>query len=101
MNNYGFNIAIDDFGSEHSNANRVSLICSSVLKIDKSLLNQFIKGNKTNLTQAMKMANIFKAQTVIEGIENQNQLDTMRALNIDMYQGYFLAMPQPIAPCPE
>ncbi|HBV77382.1 MULTISPECIES: EAL domain-containing protein [Vibrio] len=101
LNNYGFNIAIDDFGSEHSNANRVSLICSSVLKIDKSLLNQFMKGNKTNLTQAMKMANIFKAQTVIEGIENQNQLDTMRALNIDMYQGYFLAMPQPIASCPE
>jgi len=32
---------------------------------------------------------------VIEGIETQ-QLERMQALGFDMFQGYHLAMPQPI-----
>ncbi|OEF27595.1 EAL domain-containing protein [Vibrio rumoiensis] len=98
LNNHGFNIAVDDFGSEHSNSERVQLICPSIVKIDKSLLDHFMKGEKQKLIEAMNIAKMFHAQTVIEGIENQKQLDTMRSLNIDMYQGYFLAVPQPMSP---
>ncbi|MCF7355005.1 EAL domain-containing protein [Vibrio sp. CK2-1] len=98
MAEHGFDIAIDDFGSEYSNSERVDLINPSIVKIDRMLLDQYMKGEQDKLLEAMAIAKAYGAQTVIEGIETQQQLDTMRALSIDMYQGYFLGMPEPMIP---
>ncbi|HCH00357.1 MAG TPA: EAL domain-containing protein [Vibrio sp.] len=98
MSAHGFDIAIDDFGSEYSNSERVNLINPSIVKIDRSLLEQYMKGEQDKLLEAIAIIKAYGAQTVIEGIETQEQLDTMRALNIDMYQGYFLGMPAPMLP---
>lgn len=98
MADQGFDIAIDDFGSEYSNSERVDLINPTIVKIDRMLLEQYMKGEQDKLLEAMAIAKAYGAQTVIEGIETQQQLDTMRALNVDMYQGYFLGMPEPMIP---
>lgn len=98
MSGHGFDIAIDDFGSEYSNSERVELINPSIVKIDRMLLDQYMKGDKEKLLEAMSIAKLYNAQTVIEGIENKQQLDMMRALNIDMFQGYFLGVPSPMIP---
>ncbi|WP_417878919.1 EAL domain-containing protein [Vibrio sp.] len=98
MYEHGFDIAIDDFGSEYSNSERVDLINPSIVKIDRMLLEQYMKGKQDNLLEAMAIAKAYDAQTVIEGVETQQQLDTMQALSIDMYQGYFLGMPEPMIP---
>lgn len=94
----GFNLAIDDFGSEYSTPERVKLVSPSILKIDRYLLDLFMHGEWQPLLDAIHIANNFKAKTVIEGIENQTQLDAMLNLGIDMYQGYYLAMPKPVQP---
>ena len=44
----------------------------------------------------LALAKSINAQTVIEGIETQQQLELMQTVGFDMYQGYFLAMPTPI-----
>lgn len=98
MAEHGFDIAIDDFGSEYSNSERVDLINPSIVKIDRMLLDQYMKGEQDKLLEAMAIAKAYGAKTVIEGIETQQQLNTMRALSIDMYQGYFLGMPEPMIP---
>ncbi|TVO37060.1 EAL domain-containing protein [Vibrio algivorus] len=98
MAEHGFDIAIDDFGSEYSNSERVDLINPTIVKIDRMLLSQYMAGEQEKLLEAVAIAKAYGAQTVIEGIENQQQLDTMRALNINMYQGYYLGMPESMIP---
>ncbi|MBD1576638.1 EAL domain-containing protein [Vibrio sp. S11_S32] len=98
INEHGFHVAIDDYGQEYSNQDRVNLISPHIVKIDRGLLTEFMQGSKEKLLDALKVARNCGAKTVIEGIECQEQLDSMRSLNIDMYQGYFLAMPEPMIP---
>ncbi|WP_070966317.1 EAL domain-containing protein [Vibrio sonorensis] len=96
----GFRIAVDDFGTEASNRERVESIRPSILKLDRSLLLQYIDGITEPLLSGIKLAQSIGAQIVIEGIETSQQYAAMRQLDIDMFQGYFLAMPKALSPSP-
>lgn len=92
----GFNIAIDDYGTRASTKERVTTIKPSIIKIDRSLMLSYMLGNQEPLLNAIQLAKDIHSKVVVEGIESQEQLDAMLLLNIDMFQGYFLAMPEPI-----
>lgn len=92
----GCTIAVDDYGSNASNKERVTLLNPKILKIDRSILDQFMSGLVAPLYSALKVAAEVGAKTVIEGIETKEQFDRMVQLNIDMFQGYHLAQPEPI-----
>lgn len=92
----GFQIAVDDFGTQASTEQRVRHINPHIIKIDRSVMLDFEKGNTREMTLVLELANQIGAKTVIEGIETQQQLVAMQSLGFDMYQGYHLAMPQPI-----
>lgn len=92
----GFNVAIDDYGVCASNEARVQAINPHIIKLDRSLLLSYCDGDKTPLLDSIKVAKSVEAMTVIEGIETEEQLSLMRELNIDMYQGFHLAMPEPL-----
>ncbi len=62
------------------------------------VLEDYMQGHRTKLVEAMNIAKEYGAKTVIEGIETQEQFDTMKALNIDMYQGFYHGMPAPLTP---
>lgn len=95
----GFNIAVDDFGVNASNKERVDLILPNIIKLDRSLMIDYVSGKPTLLENALNLAKKIGAKTVIEGIETIEQLNVMQQLNIDMFQGYFLARPEAIFPC--
>jgi len=92
----GCAIAVDDYGTQASNQERVALLNPEILKIDRSLLNDFMAGVVDPLQSALKVAAEVGAQTVIEGIESSEQFQRMVALDIDMFQGYHLAEPKPL-----
>lgn len=92
----GFHIAIDDFGVEASNRQRVEQLQPSIIKIDRSLMLAYMKGEPFPLMSGIHLARRVGAKLVVEGIETQPQLDAMHALHIDMYQGYYLATPKPL-----
>jgi EAL domain-containing protein (putative c-di-GMP-specific phosphodiesterase class I) len=96
LNQSGFTIAIDDYGVEYSTEERANNVKPAILKIDRSLLNQYFSGLKKPLLKAIQLAKNLNAKTVIEGIENKQQLNEMEDLGIDMFQGYYLAIPQPL-----
>ncbi|WP_274676203.1 EAL domain-containing protein [Vibrio aestuarianus] len=68
------------------------------MKFDRSLLLQYMRGDTLPLLDGIALAKQNSANTVIEGIETQAQLDAMRELDIDMFQGFFLATPESIVP---
>lgn len=89
----GFQIAIDDYGINASTRERVKSVKPDIIKIDRSLLVQYERGNSSGLMEALSLAEQMHSQTVIEGIETKHQLNLMRKIGFDMYQGYYLAMP--------
>ncbi|RTZ17366.1 EAL domain-containing protein [Vibrio aquaticus] len=94
LNECKFNIAVDDFGVNASNRKRAEAIKPHIIKIDRSLMLAYVAGDQFPLLSGLKVARSLNAKVVVEGIETIEQLSAMQALNIDYYQGYYLAMPE-------
>lgn len=97
INEAGFEISIDDFGSGLSSLNFVKDVPASVLKIDKSLLS----GNCENEKERIVLESIFdfahrlKLLTVAEGVETKEQLGFLRTCGCELIQGFLFSRPMP------
>jgi diguanylate cyclase (GGDEF)-like protein/PAS domain S-box-containing protein len=95
----GVRLAIDDFGTGYSS---MSYLCSfpiDILKIDRS----FVHGvrdepQKMGIVRTIvELGHILDLQTVAEGIELDEELQELRALQCDLGQGYWFARPLTVA----
>jgi EAL domain-containing protein (putative c-di-GMP-specific phosphodiesterase class I) len=68
-----------------------------VLKVDRSFTAELGRSREgTVFFQAIvSMAHALGMEVVAEGVENEEQLAILRALNCNEVQGYFVARPQP------
>lgn len=94
LSDNGYLLAIDDYGIDASTIERVRCVKPNIIKIDRSLLLRYENGDFSCLMEALSLAKDIRSKTVIEGIETEHQLNLMKKLGFDMYQGYLLAMPQ-------
>ncbi len=89
----GFNIAIDDFGTGMSNIATLKNIDSQLLKVDR----QFAHGASANghiaaLLRLIKgTADSLNIALLVEGIEEQEDVDWLRSAGIDLVQGWYFA----------
>jgi len=89
----GVRLAIDDFGTGYSSLNHLRQFPFDVLKIDKSFVDG-ISTDDTGLASAIvNIAKSLSLETVGEGVEQERQLDSLRALECDVAQGYFFSRP--------
>ncbi|NOX50930.1 MAG: EAL domain-containing protein [Gammaproteobacteria bacterium] len=95
ISNLGFKISIDDFGSGHSNYERIRDLPVDEIKIDRSFCGNLIDNpDNTMLTRSIiDIAQALKAQTVAEGIEDAATLDLLREWGCDIGQGFYLGAP--------
>lgn len=93
----GYRVAIDDFGSRHSNFDRLWSLTPDVVKLDKTLIHQAISNPRAGkiLPRLVDIIHDLGASVVCEGIETEEQLHLARASGADLVQGYFLARPAP------
>ncbi|GLQ70883.1 EAL domain-containing protein [Vibrio penaeicida] len=96
MQNSGFQVAMDDFGVKSSDFNRLNLLKPEIVKIDRSLLLDYMAENKTALLEIVRVAKNIGAKLIIEGVEEEAQYNAMKALGIDFYQGYLFSTPEPL-----
>ena len=91
----GFIIEMDDFGSGYSSFNSLKDIPIDVLKLDMKFLNGNIKNNKTEeiLTSIIGMAHRIHMPIIAEGVETIEQLNLLHEFNCDIIQGYYYAKP--------
>ncbi|HBE80022.1 MAG TPA: hypothetical protein DDW65_19915 [Firmicutes bacterium] len=97
--NYGFLIALDDFGSGYSNLERISLIKPDILKIDHSLVSFLDQEHyKQEMFQSLVgLSHNLGALVVAEGIEREEEAILAHELGVDMLQGYYFAKPAVMA----
>ncbi len=99
LRSHGFRIAVDDYGAQDSDAERVRALQPDIVKFDAQWITRLMEsGPGFALLHAMVQS--FAEQgirTVFEGIEEGWQLELAERSGASMVQGYVLARPE-IAP---
>lgn len=92
---HGFVLALDDFGTGYSSLSYLKRYPLSILKIDKSFVNEMAPGNanealvKTTIT----LASSLKMSCVAEGVETKEQAEELLRNACYFHQGYYYAKP--------
>ncbi|MEH3481066.1 MULTISPECIES: EAL domain-containing protein [Enterobacter] len=91
----GIMVALDDFGTGYSSLDYLSRFDVDFIKIDKSFIDNIcVERRARNVVKNMgALAKNLNIRTIAEGIETQEQLNELNALNIPFYQGYFCSRP--------
>lgn len=92
----GCQIAIDDFGVEHSNFSRLLEIDLDLIKIDGLFIKNIQNSEKDKkVVQAMVgLARTLGVKTVAEYVENVEILKILKECGIDYAQGYYIGKPE-------
>ncbi|MCZ7840488.1 bifunctional diguanylate cyclase/phosphodiesterase [Leclercia adecarboxylata] len=93
----GVQISIDDFGTGYSSLSRLSKLAFDKIKIDKSFVHSLSDQDDalTIIKLITGMAKSLNMKAVAEGVETQEQLESLQALGCDLAQGYLFGKPQP------
>jgi diguanylate cyclase (GGDEF)-like protein len=97
LNERGLTLAIDDFGSGYSSLSVLKSLPVDILKIDQSFVRDLGKtASDTAIVAAVvSMARALALRVVAEGVESREQLDILKSLGCDEYQGYHYCKPLP------
>jgi len=95
LNMRGVEIALDDFGQNHSTIERLQNLPLTYLKLDKS----YFIDNKDNMNQlalintSISVAKDLNIKTIAEGVENNQVMSLVTEMGCDFGQGYYIGCP--------
>lgn len=91
----GYKIAIDDFGKEHSNLERLWTLAPEYVKLDGGIIQQaeFNPRLQRILPKLVEIINELDAQVIIEGVETPAQLWLAQQAGVHLVQGYQIGRP--------
>jgi len=95
LHEYGIRISIDDFGTGYSSLGRLRQLTLDTLKIDRIFVDGVAtsEADRTVVEHIIAMAHTLGMRVVAEGVETENQLQTLRSLGCDEIQGFLLSKP--------
>jgi len=93
----GLKLSIDDFGTGYSSLSYLRKLPLDELKIDRSFIMELSKSTVTRaiVSTIVFLARSLKLSTVAEGIENKVELEFLRKIGCNQYQGFFFSRPVP------
>jgi len=94
--------SVDDFGTGYSSLQHLNRLPIQTLKIDRTFIRHVSEPQGTSaLVQAiLSLAHSLDLQVVAEGVEREDQAETLIRLGCDVMQGFLFAPPQPAAGIP-
>jgi EAL domain-containing protein (putative c-di-GMP-specific phosphodiesterase class I) len=93
----GFRIEMDDFGSGYSSLNTLKDIQVDVLKLDMKFMENARDPERslTILHSIADMSHALKLPVIVEGVETRSQVDMLAGIGWHNIQGYYYARPMP------
>jgi EAL domain-containing protein (putative c-di-GMP-specific phosphodiesterase class I) len=93
----GCRVALDDFGQNASNLDRLALIKPDIIKVSMEYIHKSEKNPiyREYLRAIVSFAEKLGIEILYEGVETQRQLDICMDIKGRYYQGFLLARPQP------
>jgi len=98
LHELGCGISVDDFGTGYSSFSYLNNFPVSSIKIDKSFVEKCNKDNSASvlLTSMINLANNLGMESIVEGVETQEQIDFLKDTECKCIQGYYFAKPMPV-----
>ncbi|RUO53453.1 putative bifunctional diguanylate cyclase/phosphodiesterase [Pseudidiomarina homiensis] len=98
LRDMGCNVAIDDFGTGFSSLSYLNRLPADIIKIDR-VFTHGIADDPELFAVVQKIIELCKQlnkRVVVEGIEDEVQLQIFEQLGVERVQGFFFARPMPI-----
>ncbi len=91
----GVRFAIDDFGTGYSSLAYLQRLPVDILKIDRAFVGRLgaSPGDDAIVRNIIELAGALELGVIAEGVEEPQQLETLKAMGITLCQGYHFAKP--------
>jgi diguanylate cyclase (GGDEF)-like protein len=99
LRSLGVRFALDDFGTGYSSLSYLHTLPFDMLKIAKSFVDGLARGGReaSFVRMIIELARTLGVTVIAEGIETQEQVNALVALECDLGQGFHLGRPQPVS----
>ncbi|MBR6071836.1 MAG: EAL domain-containing protein [Acholeplasmatales bacterium] len=92
----GSSLSLDDYGTGFSNIERFSTLPIDIVKIDKTLADKYKEDNMSCvLKNTFNMIKGMNRKIVVEGVEEEQQANSLIEYGCDYIQGYYYSKPLP------
>lgn len=93
----GFTVLMDDFGSGYSSLNTLKDIPVDILKVDMKFLGTGVGNGRSEriLASVINMAAWLDLAVIVEGVETKDQRNFLASIGCEYAQGYYYARPMP------
>lgn len=94
----GFSVALDDFGSGYSSLSYLHKLAFDTLKIDRSFVQNLHQDPRSRgvVKTILELGSSFEVRCTVEGVETEEQKDLLLELGCKYMQGYYFYRPAPI-----
>lgn len=94
----GVKIALDDFGTGYSSLNYIKQMDLDIIKVDRTFIQDLSKDEyaKTFVKLITELSDTLDVEVCVEGVEDEEQYEILKELNVSMIQGYYFGKPLPI-----
>jgi len=88
-------VALDDFGTGYSSFNYLKELPVDEIKIDKTFVDdvETDEFNQSFISAITTLVHSLRKKVVVEGVENENQVNMIRNMGADIFQGYYFSRP--------
>ena len=95
LSEMGIKLAIDDFGTGYSSLSYLNKIPANLLKIDKSFIDKINdnESSKQYVAAMISMGHIMGLDVISEGVEENDQIASLRSIGCDYIQGFIWGRP--------
>jgi diguanylate cyclase len=95
LHRLGVRLSLDDFGTGYSSLSVLDRYPLDQLKIDRSFVARLASGERARrlFSSVVGVAHALGLQSVAEGVETRDQLDTITDMGCYSAQGFFLSRP--------
>ena len=97
LSRMGVILSVDDFGTGYSSMSYLRRFPIDKLKIDRSFISEVMdRPDDASIVRAIvSLAHSLRLKVVAEGVETPAQLEFLKALGCDQYQGFHFSPPLP------
>ncbi|MBR1440800.1 MAG: EAL domain-containing protein, partial [Lachnospiraceae bacterium] len=89
LDDAGFKVWMDDFGSGYSSLNILKDVSFHTLKLDMEFLHDFSDRSKVIISSLIDMAKKVGVHTLAEGVETLEQYEFLARVGCEKVQGYY------------
>ncbi|NTV94575.1 MAG: EAL domain-containing protein [Thiobacillus sp.] len=95
LSELGVEVSIDDFGTGYSSLSYLQKLPIHTLKIDRSFIHDLEPNphGPSIVNGIAAMAKSMRLNLIAEGVESEAQLDFLKTVGCDAYQGYLFSRP--------